>query len=276
MKWLQFILSHSIFVSICAVSMAWQTVQLRLLHHNLFMYGFIFFATLGSYNFYWLLSKVSFAKKSSIAGMLKKERTVFFILLLSAAGLLYCFSHASLSVEFIVTGILLTVIYAIPLLPITVMHFTRKAGILKTILLAFTWTYVTAFMPIQKTYMQLDAADSFVIGYRFLFMLLLCILFDSRDMAVDKIRGLRSLATVLKPGQLNKLVMIIFGVMFSSVFFYKDYSITYHQSVALQVSALALLTVYFYAAKKQTYLFYYFMVDGLMLFSALATTIAGI
>lgn len=124
--------------------------------------------------------------------------------------------------------------------------------------------------------MQLDAADSFVIGYRFLFMLLLCILFDSRDMAVDKIRGLRSLATVLKPGQLNKLVMIIFGVMFSSVFFYKDYSITYHQSVALQVSALALLTVYFYAAKKQTYLFYYFMVDGLMLFSALATTIAGI
>ena len=50
----------------------------------------------------------------------------------------------------------------------------------------------------------------------------------------------------------------------------------WHQLVALQISTLALSVVYFYATKKQGYFFYYFIVDGLMLFSALATYIAGI
>lgn len=276
MKWLHFILSHSIFIALCAVAMACQTIQLRLLNHDLFVYGFIFFATLNSYNFYWLISKVSFAKKDAIAELLKKETIVFSILLLSALGLLYCFSRSALSAGFVITSILLTVIYAIPLLPISILQFTRKAGIFKTILLAFTWSYVTAFMPLQKTYMLLDAADLLIISYRFLFMLMLCILFDNRDKAVDKIRGLRSLATDVKPGQLKILICIIFLILFTSILFYKNYNITYYQSVALQISTLALAAVYFYAAKKRTYLFYYFIVDGLMLFSALATTIAGI
>ena len=41
-------------------------------------------------------------------------------------------------------------------------------------------------------------------------------------------------------------------------------------------STIALLVVYFFSTRKQGYLFYYFVVDGLMLFSALATFVAGI
>ena len=61
-----------------------------------------------------------------------------------------------------------------------------------------------------------------------------------------------------------------------SNFFFRNYGITLSQSIALQVSTIALLAVYFYSNKKQGYLFYYFFVDGMMLFSALATYIAGI
>jgi hypothetical protein len=167
-------------------------------------------------------------------------------------------------------------LYCIPLLPFSFLQFTRKAGVLKTILLAFTWAYVTAFIPIQKSYLLLDNADLFILTRRFLFMLMLCIIFDNRDKAVDKIRGLHSLATDLKPVVLKILIYIIFTILFSSNFFYKDYGITLEQSIALQVSTLALLTVYFYSAKKRSYLFYYFIVDGLMLFSALATMVASI
>ena len=105
----------------------------------------------------------------------------------------------------------------------------------------------------------------------FLFMLMLCIIFDNRDKAIDKMRGLHSLATDLKPAVLKILIYFIFVVLFTSNFFYKDYGITFYQSIALQISTLALLIVYFYSAKKRSYLFYYFIVDGLMLFSALAT-----
>ena len=44
----------------------------------------------------------------------------------------------------------------------------------------------------------------------------------------------------------------------------------------LQTSTIALLVVYFLSTRQQGYLFYYFVVDGLMLFSALTTFVAGI
>ncbi len=276
MKWLHFILSHSIFIAICSVAMAFQTAQLLKLDINLFVYGFIFFATLCSYNFYWILSRLAFTEKKAITGLLKKESTGLTLLLIAAAGLLYCLLRSQLPVVFVVTAVALTIIYSIPLLPFRVLHFTRKAGVLKTVLLAFTWAYVTAFIPIQKSYALLSNADLFIISRRFLFMLMLCIIFDNRDKAIDKIRGLHSLATDLSPRVLKGLIYLIFAALFGSNFFYNNYGVTFYQSVALQISTVALLAVYFRSAKKRSYLFYYFLVDGLMLFSALATYIAGI
>lgn len=276
MRWLQFILSHSIFIAFCAVALCFQTNQLLLLDSNLYVYGFIFFATLCSYNFYWLLSKISFANKNAVTGILKNERAGIGLLFVSAAGLAYCFLRSFLPLHYVITAFALTGIYAVPLLPIRYLRFTRRAGVLKTVLLAFTWAYVTAFLPMQKAYALLDSADLFIISRRFLFMLMLCIIFDNRDIAVDKMRGLHSLATDLKPAILKILVFIIFGLLFISNFFYQDYSISLNQSIGLQISTLALLIVYFYSVKKRSYLFYYFIVDGMMLFSALATYIAGI
>ena len=147
---------------------------------------------------------------------------------------------------------------------------------MKTLLLAITWTYVTAFIPIEKKVMDLDNPEIFLISRRFLFLLMLCIIFDSRDIAVDKIRGFRSLATDLSPGTLKWLIYSIFAVLFSSNFFSVHYGFSIFQTIALQISTLALLVVYFFSTKKQGYLFYYFIVDGLMIFSALTIWIASI
>lgn len=276
MKWLHFILSHSIFIAVCAVALAFQTAELLQLHNPLYLYGFIFFATLCSYNFYWIISKAAFIQPAGLSMLVKKEITGLVILFLSAIGAFVCLFQYPLPVEFIVTAFLLTCLYALPLLPFRVLHFTRRAGVLKTVLLAFTWAYVTVFIPLQKTYVLLDSADLFVFTRRFLFMLMLCIIFDNRDKVVDKIRGLHSLATVLKPAHLRILIYLIFVILFTTNFLYGYYGITFSQSLALHISTLALLAVYFYSVKKRGYLFYYFFVDGMMLFSALATYIAGI
>lgn len=276
MKWLQFILSHSIFIAICGVALAFQTAQLLHFDRSVFVYGFIFFATLCSYNFYWLLSKFSFSGKIGLSNFFKKDLTAISLLIFSAAGLLFCLYRSSMIIEHVITAILLTVIYSIPLLPFKFLRFTRRAGVLKTTLLAFTWMYVTAFLPLQKPYEMLNSADIFILTRRFLFMLMLCIIFDSRDIAVDKIRGLRSLATDLGAATLQVLIYSIFIIMFASNLFSTYYGITIYQSIALQTSTIALLVVYFYSTKKQGYLFYYFLVDGLMLFSALTTWIASI
>jgi len=276
MKWLNFILSHSIFIAICAVALAFQTHLLLHVNIDRYLYGFIFFATLCSYNFYWILSKAAFTKKNAVTGLLKKEFTGLAVFFIAATGLLYCLLQLKLPVSVIATAVVLTVIYSVPLLPFRALHFTRKAGVLKTVVLAFTWAYVTAFIPLQKAYASLSDADLFIISRRFLFMLMLCIIFDNRDKAVDKIRGLHSLATDLKPAMLKALIYLIFAALFISNFLYADYGITFYQSVALQVSTVALLVIYFLSINNHSYLFYYFGVDGLMLFSALATYIAGI
>lgn len=276
MKGLHFILSHSIFIAFCAVALTFQTAQLLRLNMNGFVYGFIFFATLCSYNFYWIISKASKTRDTTFGMLLKKEKTGVAILFLSAWGVFFCLFQYALPVEYIITSALLTCLYLLPLLPFSSFYFIRKAGVFKTCLLAFTWTYVTVFIPLQKSYLLLSSAELIFFTRCFLFMLMLCIIFDYRDKAVDKIRGLHSLATVLKPAHLSVLIYFIFVLLFSTNFLYHYYGITFSQSVALHISTLTLLAVYFYSLKKRGYLFYYFFVDGMMLFSALTTYIAGI
>ncbi len=276
MKWLHFILSHSIFIAICAAALSFQTTQL--LHYKVSweVYGFVFFATLCSYNFYWIISKYSLSGKRSFSSMFQQDRVATIILAVSAAGMGFCFMLSSLKLSYVLAALVFTIIYAIPLLPFKFLHFTRKAGVLKTIVLAFTWTYVTVFLPIDKSFGLLSGPDIFIMSRRFLFMLMLCIIFDNRDKAVDKIRGLHSLATDLGSQQLLLLIAVIFVILFGTNFLCVTYGISFAQSIALQTSTIALLIVYFFSTRKQGYLFYYFIVDGLMLFSALTTLIAGI
>ncbi len=276
MKWLHFILSHSIFIAFCAVALSFQTAGLLSKEIDGFVYGFIFFATLCSYNFYWIISKAAFTRAGTLNLLLRKKKTGLVILALSAIGAVFCLYQYPLPVQFVFTSFLLTCLYALPLLPFRPLYFMRKAGVLKTFLLAFTWAYVTVIIPLQKTYLLLSNAELFVFTCRFLFMLMLCIIFDNRDKAVDKIRGLHSLATVLKPAHLRIFIYLIFITLFATNFLYHYYAITFTQSVALHISTVALLAVYFYSLKKRSYLFYYFFVDGMMLFSAMATYIAGI
>ena len=276
MKWLYFILSHSLFISFCAVAMSFQTLLLLHGRADIYLYGFIFFATLCSYNFYWLLCRYSLNDRPVLSDFLQKELPEILLLLISAAGLMVCFLLSRLDYPPVITSIFLTMLYSLPLLPFRFLQFTRKAGILKTTLLAFTWTYVTAFIPLQKQVVLLSNGEWFIMSRRFLFMLMLCIIFDSRDISVDKIRGLRSLATDLSPKTLRYLILIIFILLFATNFLFHYFGVSIAQTIALQVSTIALLIAYYYSTKKQCYLFYYFFIDGLMIFSALTTYLASI
>jgi len=266
MRWLHFIISHSIFIALCSAALAFQTFELLHLPVNEYLLAFIFFATVCSYNFYWLLSKYSLSKSNISIRFFKEERAKLVLLIIASAGLAFCFLQLKLLLVNLLVAGLLTILYALPLIPFKILHFTRKAGILKTTLLAFTWAYVTAFLPTQKAIYQLGDADLFLFSRRFLFMLMLCIIFDNRDKAIDKIRGLQSLATALKPTTLKYLIYL-----FSTNFLFRYYGISLPQSIALQLSTITLLVTYYYSTKKQGYLFYYFLVDGLMLFSAITT-----
>jgi len=146
---------------------------------------------------------------------------------------------------------------------------------MKTVLLAFTWAIITTLVPLQVSIWSMGSLASLVFISRFLFMLLLCIIFDKRDEAVDKIRGLQSLATFFNPLLLHLLVAFIFIGYIGINYFMRCYGVKNDQVIALSVIGLVTLIMYVASLQKKGYLFYYFGVDGLMFFSAVLTWLAG-
>ncbi|MEO6671676.1 MAG: hypothetical protein ABIN36_19485 [Ferruginibacter sp.] len=276
MKWLQFILSHSIFISFCAVGLCAQTFLLLHIPSSNYIYGLIFFSTLSSYNFYWLISKYYFNRESSPRKFLLKQFSNLSIFVLAALGLLYCLSYLPAILPYIIVAVLLTLLYSVPLWPVKQLAFTRKAGFLKTVLLSFTWTYVTVIIPAQESIPLNHLSVALLFSARFLFMLMLCIIFDSRDIHVDKIHALRSLATDVSQRTLGIIMTIVFSLYLACGFFLRYFFDSNAQIIAFLVTGMVTLSVYRMSLRKQGYFFYYFLVDGLMLFSSIASFIASI
>lgn len=275
MRWLQFILSHSIFIAICAVALCFQTAVLLNINLTGYLYAFIFFSTISSYNFYWLLSGYTFSGQSIIP-FLHRYYSNAIVLVAGSLGLLYTTLHITDLLPVIGLGLVLTLLYTIPLLPFKIFHVARKAGLLKTFLLAFTWAYVTVYIPYSQTPTGNFITLVMLFNNRFLFMLMLCIIFDARDTNVDKIRGLQSLTTIIKPSTVQYIMFGIFAAFIINGIVLRIYYDEIMQIIALLVTGVITAVVYFFSLKKQGYFFYYFLVDGLMLFSALATYVASI
>jgi hypothetical protein len=276
MRWLQFILSHSIFISLCAAALCFQAFFLLHIPPNNYVYGLIFFATLSSYNFYWLISKYYFSSNISVVSFLMKHFSNVLVFMIAAAGLLYCMYFLPHMVPHIIVASCLTLLYSIPLWPVKALAFTRKAGFLKTVLLAFTWTYVTVIIPAQQSVFINNIPVALLFSARFLFMLMLCIIFDSRDIHVDKIHSLRSLATDVSRKTLGIIMAVVFSLYLICGFFLRYEFDDKAQVVAFLVNGFTTLVVYRMSLRKQGYYFYYFLVDGLMLFSAIGTYVASI
>ena len=276
MKIFHFILSHSIFISLCAAGLSLQTVQLLSLPLNGYLLAFIFFATLGGYNTYWMVSKVSAARHVPLPVFFRKSASTVIVILIALGGMLYSMTHLHLVMYNIVITFILLALYALPLLPVKNLFFARKMGFLKTVLLAFTWAHVTIMIPLQISILQLPSNGILLFCSRFLFMLMLCVIFDKRDAAMDKIRGMHSMATDISHSLLYFLMLFIFAIYVVISCMLSSYGITRLQSAALLIAGVVTLVLYFISLKRKDYVFYYFVVDGMMFLSSAATAIATI
>jgi hypothetical protein len=271
MKWFRFILSHSIFISFCAVALCFQTYLLLHIPADRHVYSFVFFSTLCSYNFYWLISKYSFSRRDGLLSFFKTNISYAAVFAVAAVGMLYSLYFMAGMYMYILMAVLLTLLYSLPLWPFPFAVYARKAGFLKTTLLAFTWAYVTIVIPALPVLYTLTLPVTALFAARFLFMLMLCIIFDTRDINVDKMHTLRSLATDVSKRGLRVIMLVVFLLFVVAGFFVRAYFRDDSQQTAFVFTGLLVVTVYLFSQKKQGYFFYYFLVDGLML---LATAVA--
>ncbi len=275
MKWLQFILSHSIFISFCAAALCFQTHQLLNVSPHVIVYLLVFSSTLAGYNLYWLISKFYFSNRN-LPSFFKKNISNFIVLFIASLSTLFCILKLPFLIIYVLISAVLTLLYSIPLWPISKKkYFPKIKGYFKTILLAFTWTFSTVIIPAAGSDVNTSSIIILFIA-RFSFMLMLCSIFDSRDIAVDKMNGLRSLATDVSAIKLRIIMLATFTAYIIAGILLRVNFTTQSQVIAFILTGIITLYVYFLSVKKRNYFFYYFLVDGLMLISSLLTFVATI
>jgi len=269
-KLLEFILFTSIFVAGCAVAFCMETnILLGLPLNNFSFYCFVFGATIVQYNLHYLVKKVA-AKDSARLRWSQRNKNIHVILLI-AGSVLILFSLFSFHLEhFFILFVLgcVSFLYSFPFLPFAKKRRIKDYGFLKITTLALLWTLVTVWFPVSG-----HAYDTglfiFVFIKRLLFMFILCLLFDMRDIEVDNSENIKTLAVVLghkKSYTLSYLLLFVFVLLSIAQYFYFPQM---RFLIPMILSAAATLVTIEITKRSNSDFVYLAGIDGMMLLQAM-------
>lgn len=256
--------------------MTWQSCYLLQLSNFRDYYFFVFFATICSYNFHWYLTPQS---KSSA------ERTRW-SLLHKNAHLLFYFAGVVGSLIFfyklrqhwfaLFFATLLTFLYSAPKIPLPYFRFLKQVAIGKTIFLTTVWTYVTAIMPVFIAGEHFSHEMKWFAASRFFLIYSICILFDYRDRTEDREEGIRTMVNYFDETGVNRLFVfsIIAFFVFTIGLLFSGVSML--TIIILIIPGIILYFIYPSAKKSDSDYLYYFVLDGLMMLSALLMAVLSI
>ncbi|MCU0384601.1 MAG: UbiA family prenyltransferase [Flavihumibacter sp.] len=188
-----FLLFSAVFIGLCAVALCWETnTLLGLQSGHWSLYSFVFGATLLQYNLHYFFKKQHAFKSErqdwSIRNRTTQKILVGFGLVLIGFSIFWLEPR-----HFVVLVVLaaLASLYSFPLLPL-VRKPLKEYGLLKIVLLSLEWTLVTVWFPADQQ--GVDMTSYWLVFFRrFLFMFVLCLLFDLRDKELDAVNGIRTL-----------------------------------------------------------------------------------
>ncbi|MEO8765648.1 MAG: UbiA family prenyltransferase [Ginsengibacter sp.] len=272
-----FILFSSIFIAACAVAMCIQTNLLLHLPLNTFsFYCFVFGATLVQYNLHYLV-KTTAVKNSYRLQWSSGNKTVHKALLFLGIALII-FSFLSFRLHhFIILAILGAVafLYSYPGIPFSGKKRIKDYGFLKIITLALLWTLVTVWFPANGFQFE-NNIFIFVFLKRFVFLFVLCLVFDIRDIDVDRNENIRTLPVLLGKGKsyFTAYILLIGFVILSLLqfFYFDDKGIL----IAMLLSAAATFFTIELTKKTNSDFIYLAGIDGMMLLQAMLVYLVGL
>ena len=273
----RFFIYSNLFIAICAVLMVNQTCDL-LLHSSpdKYLLGFVFSATICSYSFHWYLTSQSQVESSRIE-WLKKHRVfhlIFFFIGLIGSGIFFFFLFHYwylLSIAAVITFL-----YSAPKIPHPFFRALRKIAIGKTIFLALVWMYVTTMLPVLLAGTKWTMPIILFVISRSFFIYAICIMFDFKDRADDQAAGIRSMVTWFSEKGVDRLFFISLIVYAGSAVFLLQYNFSVLKIILLLIPGVIGAVIYQYAKRNFSDYLYYFVLDGLMMFSALLMLIMRI
>jgi 4-hydroxybenzoate polyprenyltransferase len=192
-KWLragiEALLYSSVFISLCAFGLTVETYLLTGLPVSMPMAGFVFLATLFTYN----TGSVQRVWRGWRAGdsaqswPLRHQRGLAVLAAMSLAGaaVLFFVFELRISLWLVLSLALISVGYTVPLGSNRAKPL-RSIPLLKVFLIALVWSAATVLFPLIDAHSVLDGQVLMLWLRRFLFILALALLFDIRDYTYDR------------------------------------------------------------------------------------------
>ena len=257
--------------------MVFQTYVLVLRHPvNTGFVWFVFFSTICSYSFHWYLTEGALVPSPRIRWIDRYRFVHLLLFLLGLAGAAIFFIYLADYWHWLLLAAFITFLYSAPKIPHPLFRSLRKIAYGKTIFLALVWMNVTTLLPVLIEEVSWRTDFTLFIISRFFMIYAICILFDYRDREGDKAAGIRSLITYLTERGITNLFVFSLAVFTISTItlYWFDYSVL---NITILLSPEIITAgLYKYAKRNFSDLFYYFVLDGLMAFSALITLIQAI
>ena len=244
--------------------------------NTLGFYSFVFGATLVQYNLHYLVKlkavKDSFRMNWSLQN---KKLHLLFIILGGGLILFSLFSfHLHHFIILLVLG-LISSIYSQPLIPFGKKKRIKDFGLIKITTLALLWTLVTVWFPADQLLYD-HLSFTLIFFRRFIFMFILCLLFDMRDIEVDGEENIHTLPVMLGIKRCYTLCYILLTAFTTLTILQYAYLSEVIPFIVMLISAASTWVVIEYTRKHQSDYIYLAFVDGMMLLQALMVIFSSI
>ena len=165
----------------------------------------------------------------------------------------------------------ITMVYTAPKIPS--LNKLKSLAYGKTFLLAFTWAYVTVILPIWIYASNWDVRSTLFLIGRFSLLYLICLLFDFRDRKEDMAQGLTTLPSRISIHGLQIVFYTIMAIYLISTLMLHYYGFEPKEIILLLVPGVILLFIFPICTRNFDDYLYYFILDGLMMLSAILSIV---
>ncbi len=254
-------------------------IQTNLLLHlplnSISFYAFVFGATLLQYNLHYLVKKTAVINSERLKWS-QNNNTVHKILIATALILILISLFSFQLQHFIFLGILgiITLLYSLPILPFKGKRRIKDFGFLKIFTLVLMWTIVTAWFPVQQ-YISWSFSFILIFVRRFIFIFILCLMFDIRDTNIDAVENIKTIPVkigIAKSYLLAYILLFIF-ILLSIIELIKNENII--EFNAMLLSAFATIIIIKISKKNAGDLIYLACIDGMMFLQAMLVIIGS-
>jgi 4-hydroxybenzoate polyprenyltransferase len=262
-------LFSSIFIASCAVAFCIETNLLLGLPLNSFsFYCFVFGATLLQYNLHYSTKKKAVKNSERLQWSLQNKKIHFYLLVIGSLLILFSFFSFHLK-HFIILACLgaISFLYSFPFFRIGNKKRIKDFGFLKIVTLSLLWTLVTVWFPVNS--MQVDSRlFTLVFVKRFVFMFVLCLLFDLRDVEIDKEEKINTLPVMLGKKRsyfLSYVLLLVFLALSLIKYFYFPQPA---YLIGMLISTVCTFLIIERTRKTNSDFIYLAGIDGMMLLQA--------